>query len=385
VAEVVAVGGVPRYYEWGSPTAIPMLVGQQPDGRPVAELWFGAHPDAPCPVPHGKTLNQLLADDPEHMLGSVVVERFGAQLPFLVKILAAGKALSIQVHPDLEQARSGYAAEDAAGIPRSAPNRNYRDQNHKPELLCALTPMDALCGFRSRDDVLAILAELGLPELAFMEDALQQQEPLRAAFTAVLNHPNPAPLVAALAARITGVTSGPFLGTRLAAEDFPADVGVLLTLLLNYVRLAPGESIFLGAGNVHAYLRGTAVEIMANSDNVLRCGLTPKHVDIRELLRVSDFTELPDPRWPSFGGCIDVPVPDFRLTRLTVAGSTTAQDPGPQLALCVDGHMRVGDVEVGPGQAAFIPAGIPAVITGEGVLFVAAVGQLADFKASARS
>jgi mannose-6-phosphate isomerase len=375
VAEVVAVGGVPRHYEWGSPTAIATLTGQQPDGRPVAELWFGAHPDAPCPVPHGTTLNQLLADDPERMLGSEVVERFGAQLPFLMKILAAEKALSIQVHPDLEQARSGFAAEDAAGIPRSAPNRNYRDQNHKPELLCALTPMDALCGFRSRDDVLGLLVELALPELCFMEDTLRQQDPLRQTFTAVLAHPDPAAAVAALTARVAGTTASTLIGTRLAAEDYPADVGVLLTLLLNYVRLAPGESIFLGAGNVHAYLRGTAVEIMANSDNVLRCGLTPKHVDIPELLQITDFTELSDPRWPSVNGRFDVPVPDFRLTRLAVAGRTTAQDRGPQLALCVDGHVRVDGVEIGPGQAAYIPADIPAVITGDGALYVAAVGQ----------
>jgi mannose-6-phosphate isomerase len=381
VGEVVAVGGVPRHYAWGSPTAIPELMGQQPDGRPVAELWFGAHPDALCPVPGGTTLNQLVAADPEGMLGADVAERFGARLPFLVKILAADKALSIQVHPDLEQARAGFVAEDVAGLSRSAPNRNYRDGNHKPELLCALTPMDALCGFRSPDDALALLAELALPELTFMEDALRQPDPLRRAFAEVLAHPDPGAAVAALTARVAEVADGPLVATRLAAEDYPADVGVLLTVLLNYVRLAPGEAIFLGAGIVHAYLRGTAVEIMANSDNVLRCGLTGKHVDISELLRIADFTALPDPRCPSAAGHFDVPVPDFRLTTLISTGSTTVRDPGPQLVLCTAGQVRVDSVEVGPGQAAFVPAGVEATVTGDGVLFIAAAG----LTASARS
>jgi mannose-6-phosphate isomerase len=374
VSDVVAIGGVPRHYEWGSRTAIPTLLDEKPDGRPVAELWFGAHRGAPSPVPGGATLEQLVAADPVRMLGPAVNDRFGSSLPFLLKILAAERALSIQVHPNLEQAQSGFAAEEAAGIAGGAASRSYRDRNHKPELLCALTQMDALCGFRSPAAALELLSGLALPELTFVEDALREADPLRRAFTAVLTHPDPSAAIEAVATAVTGVTSGPLFATRLASEDHGADVGVLLTLLLNYVRLKPGESIYLGAGTVHAYLRGTAVEIMANSDNVLRCGLTSKHVNVAELLRVTDFAELPDPRWPSDGGCFDVPVPDFRLTRLVVAGRRTVKDPGPQIVLCIGGRVQVDGHEIGPGRAVFIAAGTPAAIAGDGVVFVAGAG-----------
>jgi mannose-6-phosphate isomerase len=180
--------------------------------------------------------------------------------------------------------------------------------------------------------------------------------------------------VAAVSARAEGVTEGPLLATRLAAEDFPGDVGVLLTVLLNDVRLEPGEAIYLGAGNVHAYLRGTGVEIMANSDNVLRCGLTGKHVDVQELLRITDFTELRDPRWPSVGGSFDVPVPDFRLTRLEIDESTGLHDPGPLIVLGTSGEVAVGDVATPAGHAAFVPAGTATTISGRGVVFIAGAG-----------
>jgi mannose-6-phosphate isomerase len=372
---IVPVEGVLRRYEWGSRTAIPELLGEEPDGRPAAELWFGAHPGDPSPVPGtGGTLADLVAADPATALGPAVAERFDRQLPFLLKVLAAEKALSIQVHPDLMQARAGFAAEEAAGVDRSAPTRNYRDANHKPELICALTPFTALCGFRPVAETRALLAGLALPELAFVAQALDAPDPLRTAFTAVLTHPDPAPAVAALTTRAAAAADGPLAATRLAAADFPGDVGVLLTLLLNDVRLEPGEAIYLGAGNVHAYLRGTGVEIMANSDNVLRCGLTPKHIDVPELLRITDFAELADPRWPAVGGSFAVPVPDFRLTRLTVEEPTGLHDPGPMIALCTDGRVEIGGLPVRPGHAAFVPAGTAATVAGKGTLFVAGVG-----------
>jgi mannose-6-phosphate isomerase len=375
MSQPVLIDGVPRHYEWGSPTAIPGLMGRPPDGRPVAELWFGDHPGAPSAVPAaGTTLDRLVAADPETMLGTAVTRRFGTRLPFLLKILAADKALSIQVHPTRVQARAGFDAEDAAAIPRDAAHRNYRDANHKPELLCALTPFDALCGFRPRTETLAVLATLGLPELAFVEAALHGPDPLRDAFTAVLTHPDPDAAVRAVTARVAGETEGPLLATRLVAEDCDGDVGVLLTLLLNYVHLAPGEGIYLDAGNIHAYLRGTAVEIMANSDNVLRCGLTPKHIDVPELLRIADFAELAEPRWPAVDGRFDVPVPDFRLTRLAVDAATTLHDGGPQIVLCTAGGVGVDGKRLAPGQAVFVPAATPAAVDGRGVVFVAAAG-----------
>ena len=375
VPAVFALNGVIRHYAWGSRTAIPQLLGVEPDGEPAAELWFGAHADDPSPVPdHGAGLDALIAGEPHRLLGAASVARFGPQLPFLLKVLAVEKALSIQVHPTIEQARAGFAAEDAAGIARNAPNRNYRDANHKPELICALTPFEALCGFRPVERTLALLGELDLPELAFLDERLRGPDPLRAAFSAVLTHPAPVPVVRALAARAATAEDGPLHAARLATEDFPDDIGAVLALLLNHVRLEPGEAIYLAAGNVHAYLRGTGVEIMANSDNVLRCGLTPKHIDVPELLAITDFTALEDPRRPAVGGRFDVPVPDFALTRLEIDEPTGLDDHGPCIVLCTGGEVRVGEVLLRPGRAAFVAAGEPTTLAGSGEAFVAGVG-----------
>lgn len=375
---VVRLEGAVRRYEWGSPTAIPELLGVEPDGRPVAELWFGAHPDDPSTAPdHGATLDELIAADPVHAVGSSVIERFGERLPFLLKVLAADRALSIQVHPTLEQARTGFAAEDAAGVPRAAPQRNYRDPNHKPELICALTRFEALCGFRPVAETQALLAELDVPELGFLAGALAGPAPLRTAFTAVLEHDDVASLVAALvpAAGRLGRHSDLARVVELTSTDFPGDVGVVLSLLLNYVRLDPGEAIFLGAGNVHAYLRGTGVEIMATSDNVLRCGLTPKHIDVDELVSVTDFSELADPRWPATNGVFAVPVADFRMLPFQVDGQVTLGDDEPWVVLCTEGTVAVGGVVLTPGQAAFVPAAEESVpIEGRGTVFAAAAG-----------
>jgi mannose-6-phosphate isomerase len=374
-AGVFALDGAQRDYAWGSRTAIQRLLGLPEDGRPIAELWFGAHPDGPSAVPeHGGTLDTLIDADPDGTLGATTVRRFGPRLPYLLKVLAADKALSIQVHPTRDQAVDGFLREDAAGIPRDAPNRNYRDENHKPELLCALTPFDALCGFRPVVQTLRLLDELDVGELEFVADLLRGPDPLRAAFTALLTHDNPAPIADAVALRVADTEDGPLHAVRLAADDFPGDVGVLLTLLLNYVRLEPGEAIYLGAGNVHAYLRGTGVEVMASSDNVLRCGLTPKHIDVPELVAITDFRELADPRRAALGGRFDVPVSDFALTRIDVDEPTGLDDAGPCIVLCTSGEVKVGDVVVRSGHAAFVPPGQPSTIAGAGEVFIATVG-----------
>lgn len=369
--------GVLRRYEWGSRTAIPRLLGIEPDGRPAAELWFGAHPDDPCSVVEGgTTLDAFIERDATGALGPDVADRFGGRLPFLLKVLAAEKALSMQVHPTRAQAQAGFAAEDAAGIARDAAERNYRDPNHKPELLCALTPFEALCGFRPVSETLTVLEQLALPELGFLSELLRGSDPLRAAFTALVTRPDPAAIVAALAARVAEAADGPLHAARLAAEDFPGDVGAVLALLLNHVVLAPGEAIFLGAGTVHAYLRGTGVEIMANSDNVLRCGLTPKHVDVDQLLAITDFTELANPLCEPVGGRFDVPVDDFALTRLALDEPTGLHDPGPTIVLCAEGRATVAGVALSPGHAAFVPAELPVTIEGDGLVFIASVGAL---------
>jgi mannose-6-phosphate isomerase len=391
---VFPVDGVIRPYAWGSPTAIPELLGIEATGRPAAELWLGAHPDDPSGA-QGTTLDKLIAASPEALLGAAVLDRFGPQLPFLLKVLAAETALSIQVHPDRAQARAGFAAEDAAGVPRGAPNRNYKDTNHKPELLCALTEFDALCGFRPVARTLALLDALGLGSY---RDQLAG-EGLRATFTALLSLADPTPLVEAVVAalpRLAG-TEWADLGTALTrvAGDFPGDVGLAVALLLNHVRLAPGEAIYLAAGSVHAYLHGVGVEILANSDNVLRCGLTGKHIDVPELLRITDFAELAQPRCPDdgseFGPDFTVPVPDFALAGVDldayrkpgqVAGSCAAGEAGkPYLVLCTSGSVRVEVagtvVELAPGRAAFVAARPELfTLTGTGQTFLATVGDL---------
>jgi len=383
VPAVFEIAGVPRDYAWGSTTAIQSLLGLVPDGRPLAELWFGGHPDSPSPA-LSSTLDELIAADPVALLGQETVEQFGPRLPFLLKVLAADKALSIQVHPTIAQAQIGFAAEDAAGLPRDAPNRNYRDPNHKPELICAVTPFEALCGFRPVAETLDTLAEFGLDGLAPVVALLQGPDPLQRAFTYLLTLQDPAPLVHAVTARAAELDGlGAARAVLLAAADFPGDVGVALALLLNYLKLAPGEAIFLGAGNVHAYLRGLGIEIMANSDNVLRCGLTPKHIDVPELLKVTDFTELAAPRWPAQtrggSGRFQVPVPDFALAWMDVTATEQPLYRGlPQIVLCTDGTAQVNaggrSMSLAPGGAAFVAASATTQVSGSGRVFVASIG-----------
>lgn len=395
--EVFAVDGTIRDYAWGSTTTIQELLGLPVDGRPAAELWFGAHPGAPSAA-LGSTLEELIAADPVGLLGERVVDEFGPRLPFLLKVLAARTPLSIQVHPTREQAEAGFAAEDARGIAIDAPERSYRDRNHKPELLCALSEFDALCGFRPVAATLQLLDALALDGLAPVRARLAGDGGLRAAFSYLLRLDDPASLAAAVATRAAALADPEWAGVcaavTVAATHFPGDVGVLLALLLNHVRLQPGEAIYLGAGNVHAYLRGAGVEIMANSDNVLRCGLTAKHVDVDELLAVTDFTELPDPRWPDsqaagFGVGFDVPVPDFALRSADLdayrepgraQGSCATGGAGkPYLVLCISGSVRVRagqtSVALAPGRAAFVPARDPVfTLEGTGQTFLATVG-----------
>ena len=373
---VYALDGVIRPYAWGSRTEIPALLGLAPTGMPAAELWYGAHPGDPSRV-GDSTLDKLIAVEPERLLGSSVVQTLGPQLPFILKVLAADTALSIQVHPNLAQARAGYAAEDARGLPRDAPQRNYKDANHKPELLCALTEFRALCGFRPVETTLRLLDVL---ELAWLRDVLAG-DGLRAAFTALVSLDEPVPMVEAVVARLprlAGTEWAP-LGDALTrvARDFPGDIGIAEALLLNFVRLVPGEAIFLAAGNVHSYLSGMGVEIMANSDNVLRCGFTQKHVDVAELLRITDFTELAEPRWPAVDGAFHVPVPDFTLS--VVDGAARLADPVPRIVLPIEAPVRIeaerAVVELDRGHAAFVAADEAAVnVRGTGRIFVASTG-----------
>jgi len=380
-----------REYPWGSPSAIPQLLGRPETGRPAAELWIGAHPDLPSRSrEHGRGLDELIAEDPPARLGPATVAQFGPRLPFLLKLLAAERALSVQVHPNLEQAKAGYAAEEAARIDQRSPLRNYRDANHKPEMAYALTEFDAFCGFRPPAATAEFFTALDVPALLAYRDLLTSSDGLRAVFTTMLSVQGQArqELISQAVAgcrRLAG-TNGPWSAEAkacvLAADDFPDDIGPVVALLLNYVKLAPGEAIFLGAGNVHAYLRGVCVELLANSDNVLRCGLTGKHIDVAELVRITDFTPLAEPRWPAaarsqHGADFTVPVPDFALA--VGDGHARLKADRPYLVLAGEQPVTVaGDgqsLTLPPWHAAFVAAGEqPVEARSDGRMFLASVG-----------
>lgn len=373
-----------RPYAWGSTTAIPRLLGTEPTGEPQAELWMGAHPGAPSRTGRG-SLAEVIDADPERELGWDTVAAFGPRLPFLLKLLAAGAPLSLQVHPDLTQAEEGYADEERRGVPATAPHRNYKDANHKPELICALTEFDGLCGFRAPRRAAELLDGLGVDSLKPYVDLLHahpEEAALREVLTAILTA-DPQEMAhtvteTAAACERLGGAHAPYADI---ARHYPGDPGVLAAMLLNHVRLQPGEALFLGAGVPHAYLNGLGVEIMANSDNVLRCGLTPKHVDVPELLRIVRF-EARDPgvlrpeAEPDGEEVYVTPVDEFRLSRYVLPGDGAPHDltrATSQILLCTDGAVRTGEHTLTPGRSVFVPAGEQTVVSGAGTLFRATV------------
>jgi mannose-6-phosphate isomerase len=392
---VYQLTGVIRPYAWGSRTSIASLQGRPaPTAGPEAELWLGAHPDDPSTVagPDGPvSLDALIADDPKGQLGDQVAAEFGVRLPYLLKVLAADEPLSLQAHPDAEYARRAFAAQQAdPGAPK-----NYTDPYHKPEMLVALTQFEALCGFRAPQASAAALEAFGLAALAPIVTALRGGD-LRTAVESLLRWPvaERAGLIESVAVAAAGPAGAdPALAASFAlaadlAERCPGDPGVLVALLLNHVRLEPGEAIWMPAGNLHAYLRGTGVELMAASDNVLRGGLTPKRVDVGELLRVLRFEVLDDPILPPAPvapGVLTwtVPVAEFVLYRIDLDGTrppTEVPAAGPRIVLGVEGDVFVGEsvdgtpIEVLAGTAAYAPADAGAIkVAGAGKVFVAAV------------
>jgi len=378
-----------RPYAWGSRTVIAELLGRpSPSPHPQAEMWVGAHPGDPSRLVEDATpLPEVIAADPVGTLGPDRAARGDDRLPFLLKVLAADEPLSLQAHPSSEQAAEGFARENAAGIPVDAPTRNYRDPHHKPELVCALTPFHALVGFRDPASTVQLLRALEVPVLSGHVELLAGQPDgagLRALFTTWITLPQ-----SVLDVLVPAVQDGCI---RCAKDDrygvvarsvlelserYPGDAGVLAALLLNRVILEPGEALYLPAGVLHAYLSGVAVEIMANSDNVLRGGLTPKHVDVPELARVLDFAApappvrhaRPDGAWL----CYDTPVREFRLRRWECrvegdrSGHAVARrdvlavpDGGARILLCTAGTVCVHGggrrVELRRGRAVWLPA-----------------------------
>jgi len=416
----VGISNTPRDYAWGSPTAIATLLGREPSGKPEAELWLGAHAGSPSTivdpgVAGGATdLAGWIAASPERALGAPLASSSTPpRLPFLMKILAAGSPLSLQAHPSPEQARAGFALENEAGIPVDAAGRNYRDPFHKPELIYALSEtFDALCGFRDLGEIRRILAELRALDAAGDE----QQAGALDAFESRLLGPDALHDVVDWLLRdgrggdtgevawlVEGVVAlarqaaylaegGAVIGfaaelacVRDLAEAYPGDPGIVLSLLLNHVTLLRGEVLYLPAGNIHAYLSGLGVEVMAASDNVLRGGLTPKHIDIDELLDVLDFSPLPVPYLPPTSDAPGVSVyrpdvPDFRLVRVDAAAGGPGDVPmrqvtlaGPAIAICTAGGFLVA----GAASSARVKRGESVFVTpDEGTITFAGAGEV---------
>jgi mannose-6-phosphate isomerase len=389
--------GTFRHYAWGTTDAIPDLLGRPVDGRPFAEYWLGAHPLAPSEVA-GVRLDTLVTEHPE-VVGDASRATFGDRLPYLVKVLSARHALSLQAHPSRDQAREGFARENAAGLALDAPERTYRDDWPKPELLIALEEFHSLSGFRDPLRTAALFGGLGIAdELSSVIGPLTERKgpaALAEVFLDVLSlHGERARLsdlvcAAAMQKKAFPGELGEFARTALELDEvFPADPGILAALLMNRVTLRPGEAMYVPAGQMHAHLSGTGVEIMANSDNVIRGGLTDKHLDVSELVKVVDFeATLPKvtrpvtiragvQRYETHCNEFDVwrVAPNSIPAQIQLPGSGSAR-----IVLVISGNAELttgGErLSLQRGESAFLPASDEeANISGDAVAFVTASG-----------
>ncbi len=382
-----------RPYAWGSRHGIAALQGRPvPAPGPEAELWMGAHPSAPSGVAE-TTLDAVIAADPDRELGPACVARFGPRLPFLLKVLSADQALSIQLHPSRAQAQAGFRAG----------NVNYVDDWPKPELLCALTPFEVLAGLRPPRDAAALLRALDVAQLAPLAaelDAATAPAALSRALAAILEWPEAsrAELVRAVTASCATLasTDSPYAGACAAAvreaRHHPGDLGLVAMLLMRHAVLAPGQAVFMPAGGLHAYLRGTGIEVLANSDNVVRAGLTSKHIDVPELLSLLDPAVTVPVLTPAPLGdgvtWFDTPAPEFRLYVADLAEPVIPMPAaGPRIALCTAGvaTLRTDSdetIKLSRGESCFIPAADgPLHASGPARLFLASPGREAGLTA----
>jgi mannose-6-phosphate isomerase len=371
-------------YAWGSGTVLQSLLDwPKPWREPAAELWMGVHPKAPSKVEvdgDWRSLADVIAADPVSVLGNDAAERFSNRLPFLFKVLAADRPLSIQVHPDMAQAREGFFRENRSNIPLDAPNRNYKDARHKPECLCAVTRFEAMKGFRSPEDILTLM------DRVFVGTPIKELDPLR-------KDPNPLGLkrfftsfLSMDVTRKAQVVNEAVQGVkRFSDEDpafywlqelnreYPGDIGVLSPLFLNLVDLSPGEAIYVPAGELHAYLSGVGMEIMASSDNVLRGGLTPKHMDIPELLNIVNFISNPvqkqRPRADdNFERIYETPADEFQLSKIVLNGHerfTGRKERSVEILICMAGEGLIERLDGGhvlplkKGMSIIVPSAVP--------------------------
>ncbi|GGL11117.1 mannose-6-phosphate isomerase, class I [Sphaerisporangium melleum] len=358
-------------YAWGSRTDIAELTGRPaPAPGPEAEMWLGAHPAGPSrPTGEdGRTLADLIAAEPSGLLGPATLDAFGERLPYLLKLIAVAQPLSLQVHPSAEQAVEGHAR----GV--------YGDPWPKPELVCALTPFTALAGFRPFEQAAMLIDRLGVPGLKDVVSLLEGGAVLRALETLLDRRQTAEQIVWAASA----VHHPDYELVVRLARRYPGDPACLAPLLLRRHDLAPGQALFLGAGVLHCYLKGFGVEIMGGSDNVMRAGLTPKPLNVPELLRITDPHAVPLALEAGADGVFPTPSPEFRLRRLTATGEGGAVSPEgslrleggvPRILLCTEGTATVGEVRLGRGESVFVPAAEPFVaVTTTGTVFVAEPG-----------
>ena len=386
-------------YAWGSRTAIAELLGQPvPADKPQAELWMGAHPKSPSLVfcdGIWRPLLEVIEENPEEVLGNEVAARFSARLPFLFKVLASEKPLSIQAHPNRAQARQGFARENELRIPLDAPNRNYKDDNHKPEIICALTPFWALIGFRKIEEMIVLLERLQIQSLTREIDILRAQPnggTLKDFFRAVMTLDKQSQqqvLSEALTSAEARADEDPVSSWMIKLhQEYPDDIGVLSTALLNLIRLGPGEALYQPAGELHAYLEGVGMELMANSDNVLRGGLTPKHVDVPEFLNTLNFSEgkvdiLRPKRLSSGESVYHTPTEEYVLSVITIGEASSFKSEtkrSVEIMICTEGEAEVEDLgdnsstRLANGVSIIVPAAVEQYrITGNATLFKAAV------------
>jgi len=383
-----------RHYPWGSRDAIARLQRRSnPTEHPEAELWIGAHPAAPSRLRRDDRLSlaELLCDRSIETLGHRVSTGFGSALPFLLKVLAASEPLSIQAHPDAVQAREGFERENAAGIPLDAPHRNYRDDQPKPELICALTPFWALRGFRDARAIVRGFRQRGIEEFSAELERLDREGDglgHQHFFASIMNAGGDR-VARAIAQAVTGTAQTPTdqWVARLAAAH-PHDAGALAPLFLHLVRLEPGEAMYLDAGELHSYLEGVGVEIMANSDNVLRGGLTPKHVDVPELCRTLTFASQQPavlrPATRTTGERVfETPASHFELAVLTLDRDqswSSGSARGPEIWLVTAGEAEIRDrtsgetLPISQGESVFVPDCVASYeLTGAATLYRAAV------------
>jgi len=386
-------------YAWGSRTAIPELLGQSvPADKPQAELWMGAHPKAPSQVLADglwRSLPEVIEESPEETLGREVAARFSNKLPFLFKVLAAAKPLSIQAHPNKEQAGQGFARENELGIPLDAGHRNYRDDNHKPEIICALTPFWALNGFRKIEETLSLLEEarvLGLAEIVSFLRSHPDRDGLKKFFNHLMTTDSgkQRKIVEQAVNYAENRTHEEPVWTWMIKlnEEYPGDMGVLSPIFLNLVRLEPQQAMYLPAGELHGYLEGVGIELMANSDNVLRGGLTPKHIDVQELLVVLNFADgevnILSPENLTLGEAIySTEAEEFVLSVIRInkaAPLSSPRDRSVEMMMCTEGEVSVTDLSTGDitrltrGISIIVPAAVEQYsIEGDGIMYKAAV------------